>query len=243
MGLFERMATVIKAWANQMVGAAEDPRKLMDYSYEKQHEMLQQVRRGILDVATSKRQIELQAEKEKDSVAKLDEQARRALASGREDLARLAVERKQIALAQISDLETQMKTVEQEQQRLTQAEVRLAAKIEAFKTHKEVVKAQYSAAEAEVRVGEAVSGLSEEFADLGLAMQRAEEKTEKMRARAAAIDELTAAGTLELPGGKRDEIEAELEKLALNSSVESELAALKRQIGGPEAPRALPEAR
>ena len=243
MGLFDRMATVIKSWANQMIGAAEDPRKLMDYSYEKQHEMLQQVRRGVLDVATSKRQIELQAEKEKDNVVKLEEQARRALASGREDLARLAIERKQVALARISDLETQMNTVEQEQQRLAQAEVRVAAKIEAFKTHKEVIKAQYSAAEAEVRVGEAVSGLSEEFADLGLAMQRAEEKTEKMKARASAINELTASGTLELPGGKRDDIELELEKLSLSSGVEAELAAMKRQIDGPEQPKALTEGR
>ncbi|OGG49768.1 MAG: phage shock protein A [Candidatus Handelsmanbacteria bacterium RIFCSPLOWO2_12_FULL_64_10] len=243
MGLFDRMATVIKSWANQMIGAAEDPRKLMDYSYEKQHEMLQQVRRGVLDVATAKRQIELQAEKEKDNVVKLEEQARRALASGREDLARLAIERKQVALARISDLETQMNTVEQEQQRLAQAEVRVAAKIEAFKTHKEVIKAQYSAAEAEVRVGEAVSGLSEEFADLGLAMQRAEEKTEKMKARASAINELTASGTLELPGGKRDDIELELEKLSLSSGVEAELAAMKRQIDGPEQPKALTEGR
>ncbi len=243
MGLFDRMATVIKAWANQMVGAAEDPRKLMDYSYEKQQEMVQQVRRSIVEVATSRRQIELQAEREKDDVAKLEEQARRALAAGREDLARMAVERKQVALSRISDLQTQMATVEQDQQRLTQAEARLAAKVEAFKTHKEIVKARYSAAEAEVRVGEAVTGLSEEFADVGLAIQRAEEKTDKLRARAAAIEELTASGTLEIPGQKRDMIEQELEKLSLTSSVESELAAMKRELAPPEAPKALPEGR
>lgn len=243
MGLFDRMAVVIKAWASQMVGAAEDPRKLMDYSYEKQQEMLQGVRRGIVEVVTSRRQIELQAEKERNNVAKLEEQARRAMGAGREDLARIAIERKQVALSRITDLEAQVGNVEQEQQRLTDAEARLASKIEAFKTQKEVIKAQYNVAEAEVRVGEAVNGLSEEFADVGLAMQRAEEKTEKLRARAAAIHELTEVGTLQAPGSNRDSIDAELDRLSLTSSVDSELAALRRQISGPEQPKALPEGR
>ena len=244
MGLFDRMATVIKAWASQMVGAAEDPRKLMDYSYEKQLEMLQQVRRGVADVATSRRQIEMQAEKERSNVSKLDEQAQRALAANREDLARLAIERKQVAVARITELEAQFASVEQEQNRLAQSETRLAAKIETFKTHKEVIKAQYSAAEAEVRVGEAVTGLCEEFADVGLAMQRAEEKTEKLRARASAIEELTASGTLELPGGGgKDAIDRELDRLSLTQNVDSELAAMKRRLSGPEQPKALPEGR
>lgn len=243
MGLIARMSTVIKAWANQMVGAAEDPRKLLEYSYEKQQEMLQGVKRGIVDVATSRRQIELQAQKERDNMAKLDEQARRAMAAGREDLARLALERKQLASTHLADLEKQVGNLEQEQQRLVQAESRLATKVQTFQTQKEVIKAQYTAAEAEVRVSEAVNGLSEEFADVGLAMRRAEEKTEKLRARASAIDELVAEGTIESYGDQRDQIERELEKLSLTSSVDSELAALKRQIAGPDQPKALPEGR
>lgn len=241
MGLFDRMAVVIKAWASQKIGGAEDPRKLMDYSYEKQQEMLQQVRRGIVEVVTSRRQIELQVEKERANVDKLDEQARRALGADREDLARVAVERKQVALAKINDLGVQVGNIEKEQQRLTEAEARLATKVEAFKTQKEVIKAQYNVAEAEVRVGEAVNGLSEEFADVGMAMQRAEEKTEKLRARAAAIHELTDTGTLQqLGGGNRDSIDAELDRLSLTQNVDSELAALKRQIGGPEEAKRLP---
>ena len=244
MGLFDRMAVVIKAWASQMIGGAEDPRKLMDYSYEKQQEMLQQVRRGIVEVVTSRRQIELQVEKERANVDKLDEQARRAMTADREDLARVAIERKQVALAKITELEAQVGNIEKEQQRLTEAESRLATKIETFKTQKEVIKAQYSVAEAEVRVGEAVNGLSEEFADVGMAMQRAEEKTEKLRARASAIHELTESGTLQMPGGgNRNSIDAELDRLSLTQNVESEMAALKRQIAGPEEPKRLQEGR
>ncbi len=244
MGLFDRMAIVVKAWTSRMIGAAEDPRQLMDYSYEKQQEMLQQVRRGIVEVVTSRRGIELQIDKERANASKLDEQARRALAADREDLARVAIERKQVAIARIGDLATQVANIEKEQQRLSESETRLAAKIETFKIQKEVIKAQYSAAEAEVRVGEAINGLSEEFADVGMAMQRAEEKTEKLRARAAAIHELTDTGTLQgLGGGSRDAIDAELDRLSLNQGVDSELAALKRQVAGPEQPKQLTEGR
>ncbi len=244
MGLFDRMAVVVKAWTSRMIGAAEDPRQLMDYSYEKQQEMLQQVRRGIVEVVTSRRGIELQIDKERANASKLDEQARRALAADREDLARVAIERKQVAIARIGDLATQVANIQKEQQRLSESETRLAAKIETFKTQKEVIKAQYSAAEAEVRVGEAINGLSEEFADVGMAMQRAEEKTEKLRARAAAIHELTDTGTLQgLGGGSRDAIDAELDRLSLTQGVDSELAALKRQVAGPEQPKQLTEGR
>lgn len=246
MGLLSRMATLIKAKISELLGAAEDPRQMMDYSYEKQLEMLQQVKRGIVEVVTARRRLELQATRQRDSAGKLEDQARRALAAGREDLARLALERKQVAAAQLQELQTQIAGLEQEHQRLTQADGRLAAKVEAFRTHKEVVKARYSAAEAQVRIGEAVTGLSEEMADVGLAVQRAEEKTEQLQARATAIDELVAEGTLEpalgVPG-RSDMIEQELQRLALTTSVESELEAMKRQLAGPEERKALGEGR
>lgn len=243
MGLLSRMATIIKAKISELLGAAEDPHQMLDYSYERQLEMLQQVKRGIVEVVTSRRRLELQAARLRDNASKLEDQARRALAAGREDLARMALERKQLALSQLQGLEQQITQLEGEHQRLTQAESRLAAKIEAFRTQKEVIKARYSAAEAQVRIGEAVTGLSEEFADIGLAVQRAEEKTEKLAARASAIDELVAVGTLEEIGTRSDVVDRELEKMALTSSVDAELAAMKRQLQGPDQPRALGEGR
>lgn len=243
MGLISRMGTVLKAKLNEIVGHAEDPRLMMDYSYEKQMEMLQGVKRGIVEVVTARRGLELQATKQSESVAKLEEQARRALAAGREDLARVALERKQAAVDQVDSLKTQIGGLEAEQQRLTQAEARLAAKVEAFKTHKEVVKARYSAAEAEVRIGEAVTGLSEEMADVGVAMQRAEEKTEKLQARAAAIDELVAVGTLQDLAAPSDKVEVELNKLSTGQAVDVELETMKRQLAEAQKPKALREGR
>jgi phage shock protein A len=236
MGVLSRLATVIKAKMSQMISASEDPATMLDYSYEKQRDMLHQVKRGIVDVVTSRKRLELQADKLRANMNKLDQQSRDALAKGREDLARLAIQRKQAAAQQIEGLVGQISDLEAEQQRLQAAESKLAAKVEAFRSRKELTKAQYSAAEAQVRIGEAATGLSEEMASVGLAIERAEHKTEDMRARASAIDELVEAGTLdELGTPASDRLDRELAQMTAAQNVDSELAALKQQMGSPEA--------
>ncbi|ACZ38523.1 PspA/IM30 family protein [Sphaerobacter thermophilus] len=242
MGLLSRFTTLIKVKVNRLLGAAEDPRETLDYSYERQLEMLQQVKRGVVEVATSKRRLELQKAKLQESVNRLNEQARQAVAVGRDDLARAALERRAMIQQQLADLDQQTAQLDQEQAKLEQAETRLRMKIESFRTRKEVVKAQYSAAEAQVRIGEAVTGLSEELADVGLALDRAQEKTEQLQARAGAIDELIASGALEdFTTSGRDAIERELAQITVRESVDAELAALKAELGAPEQPKTLPE--
>jgi phage shock protein A len=225
MGLISRLMTTLKSKLSRIADTYENPAETLDYSYERQLELLQNVKRGIVEVTTSRRRVELQATRLQDGVARLNDQARAALAAGREDLARLALQRKQVALQQLDELDGQLSELEKDQQRLTATEQRLASQIEAFRTRKEVIKAQYSAAEAQVRIGEATTGLSEEMAEIGLAVQRAEEKTERMRARAGAIDELVQSGTLEdLTMGRRDVLDRELGQIAVSSNVEHELA-------------------
>lgn len=241
MGLISRMSTVLKAKMSQLLDRAEDPRETLDYSYERQLQMLHDVKRGVVEVVTSRRRVELQAARLRDNAAKLDGQARQALAAGREDLARLALERKQVALQQLTGLESQIADLEKEQEKLTATEQRLSAKVEAFRTQKEVIKAQYSAAEAQVKIGESLSGLSEEMADVGMAVERAQDKTERLRARAGAIDELVAGGTLEDITQRGDSIDRELAKLSASHSVEAELSEMKRQLGSPAEPKQLKE--
>jgi len=222
------MSTVVKAKMNRLIDNAEDPKETLDYAYEKQLEMLRDVKRGVVEMVTAKRRLELQAKKVRENVSKLDDQARKALGMGREDLARVALERKQTALAELDGLDQQIVDMEQEQEKLTAAEQRIQAKVHAFRNRKEVIKAQYSAAQAQVRIGSALSGLSEEMGDVSLAVERAEHKTESMKARAGAIDELAEAGVLnDSLGGGQDDIDRELSKLSASASVESELAALK----------------
>lgn len=240
MGLLSRTTTLIKVKVSKLLGAAEDPREMMDYSYEKQLSMLQDVRRGIVDVTTSKRRLELQKSKLDDSMTKLQDQAKQAMSANREDLARTALERRAMIEQQSSDLGTQIQNLDGEQAKLEQAESRLRTKIEAFRTKKEVVKAQYSAAEAQVRIGESVTGLSEEMADVGMAIDRAQEKTESMQARAGAIDELIASGALDdVTSSGQDSIDRELSQISMKENVDSQLAALRTQVGAPEKPKEL----
>jgi len=238
MGLWQRFKMIFKAKANKALDRAEDPRETLDYSYEKQLELLQKVRRGVADVATSRKRLELQLQTLAKQEAKLEEQARVALANGREDLAREALTRRSGLHQQIADLQAQLADLQGQEEKLTVAAQQLQGKVDAFRTRKETLKATYSAAEAQTQIGEAFAGLSSELGDVGLAVQRAEDKTAQMQARAAAIDELVATGALEDPSGMgKDALTLELERMASDNEVESELAALKAELGAaPEKP-------
>jgi phage shock protein A len=233
-GLSGRMSTVVKAKISKLLDRAEDPAETLEYSYQKQVEQLQNVKRGIADVVTAKKRLQLQEETLRKQVVKLDTQARQALAGGQEDLARTALERKNVAQTELQSLDGQVKELETQQEQLTQSEQRLRAKIEQFRTRKEVIKAQYSAAEAQVRISEAATGVGEEMADVGLAMQRALDKTENMKARASAVQELEAAGTFEdftQIGSGEDDIDRQLKALSSSSEVDDELARMKAELG------------
>ena len=230
MGLLNRMGTVLKAKMNKIVGKMEDPGETLDYSYQKQLELLQNVKRGVAEVTTSKKRLELQKAKLNQNIDKLNGQARDAVKAGREDLARLALERKNGLVSQVQSLDQQIIDLNKEQEKLQATEKRLSAKVESFRTKKETIKAQYSAAEAQVKITESITGISEEMADVGLAVQRAEEKTENMKARSAALDELLEQGTLEDFTGKEDDIEKELAKISATGNIESELATLKEEV-------------
>ena len=229
MGLTNRLSTVIKQKVNQLLDRYEDPRQALDYSHVKQTEMLNKLRRDIAEVVTSKKRLEMQKAKLWDNIRTLDEQARRSIEVDREDLAKLALERKNANLLQVQGLEKQIAEMQNEQEKLEQTEKRLSAKVEEFKSKKEVIKAQYSAAEAQVRIKESVSGISEEMTDVGVSMNRAEDKTEKMKAKAQALDEMINSGVLTDYTSNKDDIEKELEKITVKDSVEEELAKLKAQ--------------
>ena len=234
MGILSRTSTIVKAKMTRLLDRAEDPRETLDYAYDKQLEMLRNVKRGVVEMVTAKRRMELQAAKVRESVTTLENQARQALAAGREDLARLALQRKQTALIELEGLEQQVGNLELEQQKLTVAEERLSAKVQAFRNKKEIIKAQYSAAQAQVRIGAALGGISEEMGDVSLAVERAENKTGQLRARAGAIDELAEAGVLEDFSGRQDDLGRELAQLTASQNVEDELAALRAGPSGGE---------
>ena len=240
MSLMKRISLIFRSKANKALDRAEDPRETLDYSYQRQLDLLSKVRRGVADVATSRKRVELQVVQLEQQSTKLQGQAEKALQMDREDLAREALTRKSGLTNQISDLKAQHAQLQGEEEKLTLAQQRLQAKVESFRTRKETIKATYTAAEAQTRIGEAMSGIGEEMGDVGMAIQRAEDKTAQMQARAGAIDELIASGALDdassLNAG--DDITRELESMSSQSDVEAELMRMKG-LSAPKGPDAL----
>jgi phage shock protein A len=226
-----------------LLDQAEDPRQALDYAYAQQQELLRQIRQGVIEVATSKHLLEQQARRLGEQVPRSEQQAARALAAGREDLARVALERRQAAQAELAELELRLAEVAAEERKLGEASRQLAARVEESRLRRASLGARYTAAAAQTRIMESLAGLSREFAQLGTAIGRAEERIERMQARATAIDALVGSGLLSIQGAALDPVERELRKLSANEAVEQELAALRGRLVEPLAmPCATPAA-
>jgi phage shock protein A len=233
-GLWQRFSLIFRSKASRVLDRAENPTETLDYSYEQMLTQLQNVKRGVADVVTAKKRLELQTQSIEQNVVKLETQARQAVGANREDLARQALERKAVAQQQLQGLDTQVKQLADQQDTLIASQQQLEARIESFRSEKEVIKAQYSAAQAQVKIGEAATGIGRGMEDTGSAIQRARDKTQELQARASAIDELTSVGALEDLGDNRTQLDRELAQISASSQVDDELAKLKSEVGSGE---------
>jgi phage shock protein A len=229
MGLMNRISTVIKQKVNTILDKHEDPREALEYSFVKQRELLNKLRRDMAEVITAKKRLEIQKAKLWDNIRTLDDQAARAVDQDKEDLAKLALQRKNANMLQLQELNKQITEMQLEQDKLEDTEKRLSTKVEEFRSKKEIIKAQYTAAEAQVRIKENVTGISEEMTDVGMALDRAEDKTEKMKAKSQALDDMIDSGSLTDYSSDKDDIEKELEESSIKDSVDQELAKLKAE--------------
>lgn len=228
--LFRRLRSGVKARMEELMAPAEDPRQSFIYAYERQRTLLVQVRQALTEVGRAKRRLQEKVTELQGQLPQMEDQARRCLGDNREDLARLALQRRQLALIELTKLSGQLSHVEQEEQRLSLTEQRLSSQLEAFYARQELLAAQTSAAEAQVQIGEALTGVSEELARLGQAMEQAEAQSQQMQARAAAIDRLVGQGWLEAPGGAGDFVSAQLDDLGYSQEIENQLGRLKAEV-------------
>jgi phage shock protein A len=237
MSLFQRAHDIVAAKANKALDAAENPNEMLDYSYEQMLDHITQVRRALVDITASKKQLELQEQQLQHSVDHLNDQAKAALGQGREDLAREALSRKAAAEQQVAGLEPQRQQLDEEEQKMEQTLATLQQRVNNFRSQKEVMKAQYTAASAMTSVNEEAAGISKSLGDSGAALQRAQDKIANMQARASATDELLQSGVLEDVGGDTDDIQHELDQASAGADVDKQLAALKAEIASaPSAP-------
>jgi phage shock protein A len=227
MGLFRRAHDIAEAKANKALDAAERPDEMLDLSYEKMLEQITKVRRALVEIAASRKRIELQEQQLQHSADHLQDQAKAALGAGREDLAREALTRKAAAQNQVDAMAPQHQQLVDEETKLSNTLQTLQARVNAFRTQKETLKAQYTAAKAVTSVNEDVAGISKSFSDSGAALTRAQDKIAAMQARSGALDELLESGVLEDVGSGGDDIQRELDQLGTSSGVDAQLAALK----------------
>ncbi len=235
MGLWSRIRTVFGAKVSKALDRMEDPTETLDYSYNKQLSLLTDVRRGLAEVATSKQRLKMQSEKLRQQNVNLQLQAQRGVAAGRDDLARLALQRSQTIQPQIDGLTTQIVQLDDQQTKLTDASQKLQTRIDMFRTQKESIKAQYQASSAQVKISESFTGISREMNDIGMAVERAQDRIEQMQARSGALDELIDSGALsdytsQLGGG--DDIDRQLRLARGDDDIEAQLSALKAQLPG-----------
>ena len=234
MSLFSRAHDIVAAKASKAVDAAENPNEMLDYSYNQMLDQITRVRRGLVDVAASRKRIELQEQQLQHSAAHLGDQAKAALGAGREDLAREALTRRSAAQQQIDGLEAQRQELAEQEEKLGQALSQLQDRVNHFRSQKEVMKAQYTAAQASAAVNAQAAGISSDFDDSGEALARAQDKIANMQARAGALDELLESGVLEDVGGDTDDdIQKELDEVGSAADVDQQLAALKAQLAAP----------
>lgn len=232
MGVFDRLRNILGAKANAVLDELEDPNQTLDYSYEKLLALLTDTRRHMADVLTAKKQIELEIARSKEQVQKYENEARACLTSGREDLAQRALQRKAEIDAATASLQAQSDAMQPEVEKLEEATKRLEAKIANFRLQKEVTKAQYSAAKAEVKISESVTGISHEMGNVGEAINRAHDKVDKMKARAGAIDELVQNGALsDSLDPNMSPVDRELAQASQEATARSDLERLKKEMG------------
>lgn len=225
MPLFRRLRATFKA----LTGPADDPRETRIGGLRRQQTVLANVRQALADLGLARARLEATIAEVRTKVPALQEQARQRLKAGQEDLARAALQHRQLAVATLAALEAQVRDVELEEQRLSLVEQRVAAQIDALFAKEEVVSARHRAAEAQVRFNESLTGVSRELANFSTERDQAEDVTERMMARASAIDQLVRMGALDAATGPRDDVvEGELALIDAARAIEGQLAELKR---------------
>lgn len=231
MGAFDRLGILFKSSTNALFASAPDPRQTFANAYQNQRDLLGRVQQSITDMGAAKQRLQAKTVEVEHKLPALAAQAKAFLLQAREDLARIALQRREVAAMELRSLREQIGEVEQEEHRLTLVEQRLATQIEAFFARQEVIAARYTAAEAQVRVNEALGGVSQELADLDVELERAEARTEHMQARASALDELVDDGILQTRGsGSRDAVERQLASVDVEAAVEVQLSALRAEV-------------
>jgi phage shock protein A len=237
MNVFARVADILQAKTHKLLDRLEDPNETLDLSYEKMLSQLQETKRHLADVVAQQKSLERQIEAAGQEAGKAENDARVALAAGREDLAKAALSHKHGALEKAEALKQAHAQIEPQAAKLIEYEKTLEGRIEDFRTRKEVMKASYTAAASQVKVSQSMAGIGSGFGNVGDTLRRADDKVAGMRAKAEAMESLLDAGVLSDPLDTKTRSEKDLDTLRIGSAIDADLARLKAEVGGTGGPQ------
>jgi phage shock protein A len=229
--MFNRLSFRLKARFSRLLDRVESPVEILDYSYEQQLENLYGMRRAVADLVTAKQRVLIQRDRRQDQLGKLDMGARKALELGREDLARQALERKRLVGQELFELNQVVADLEHQQAQMVAGVGEYRSRIQRFRSHKELAKAQYVAAKAQLAISDAAAGLSSQLRDVGAKIERTKQRVEEMNLRADVIAELEASGTLTPLGTGEDDIDRQLREMSYGGSVDDQITRIKLELG------------
>lgn len=222
MGLFDRVSRVVRSNLNAMVGAAEDPEKILDQAIIDMQEDLVQMRQAVARAIASQKRVQQQYNQAEAEATKWQQRAQLALQKGDENLAREALGRKKVQAETAATLKAQLDQQSGQVDALKRNLIALEGKISEAKTKKDMLKARASAAKANEQLQSTVGQLNTGSAMA--AFERMEEKVLMMEARSQASAELAGA-----------DLESQFAQLE-SGDVDAELEAMKAQMLGGSAP-------
>ena len=229
----KQLTSMFKAGVDSLLEPADDPRKTYSDPAQRQQEMLSRVREALLQNTNLRKRLQQRIAGLQTKIPQLQATAKQAVAAGRDDMARMALQQRQLALLELKSLEANVQEVWLEEQRIGIVEQRLTAQLDAMRIRQEMTAARYTAAESQAIVHEVLNGFSKELSDLGQTIEMTEQKTEHLQARANAFEEFIDFATLDLSNGTtNDPVARQLIQLDIDSAVGEQLADLKRQGGG-----------
>ena len=230
MSFWSRLLLLLRMRAHHELDGVEDPREALDLAYSRQLELQAKMRRAVADVVTARKRVELQGRQLEGSPGRLEEHARIELEQGRQDLARQALLRRAVIRGELGELQRQSSILAAEEARLVAASKRLELQIQQFRIRREAVKAAYVAARARAEVDQVLAGLSQDDAELRLAVERAEHRIAAIRARAAGVDGLLTREALGSGARTSGTLESELDIPAADAEAAAELARLEGDL-------------
>lgn len=230
MSMLSRVKAIFKAKANAVLNEIENPEESLEFSLVEMREQLGKVKKSLVDVTTVKKELESQATDIRGKIKITEEQARLAVASNRDDLAKIALEKKQDLAEQEQRLTYQIGEVAEKIKSIKHNKEQLEDRINAMALKKDELIAMNRAADAQIAIKETITGISSSITDIGERVARAERKIKEKSARVSAIDELVELGAMGESEGK-DDYEKELARIEREQAVRQELERLK-QGGG-----------